>query len=55
MLENNCLVSTLEILLVFLVNNAYHVTFFYYKQLGKRCFGSFGTHYKYIHYLLREK
>jgi hypothetical protein len=25
------------------------------KKLGKGCFGSFGTHYRYFHYLLWEK
>jgi hypothetical protein len=29
--------------------------FFIMKQLGKGCFGSFGTHYRYFHYFLWEK
>jgi hypothetical protein len=29
--------------------------FFKMKRLGKGCFGSFGTHYGYFHYILREK
>jgi hypothetical protein len=44
------------ILLVFLVNYAHYTTlFFIMKRLGKRCFGSFETHYRYFHYLLWEK
>jgi hypothetical protein len=54
-LENNFLVSILEKLLVFLVNYAYYAPFFIMKKLGKRCFGSFGTHYRYFHYFLCEK
>jgi uncharacterized membrane protein len=54
-LENNFLVSTLGKLLVFLLNYAYYATFFIMKKLGKGCFGSFGTHYRYFHYFLREK
>jgi hypothetical protein len=54
-LENNFLVSTLGKLLVFLVNYAYYATLFYYEKLGKGCFGSFGTHYRYFHYYLWEK
>jgi hypothetical protein len=53
-LENNFLVSTLGKLLVFLVNYAYYATIFIMKKLGKGCFGSFGTHYRYFHYFLRE-
>jgi hypothetical protein len=53
-LKNNFLVSTLGKLLVFLVNYAYYATLFYYK-LGKGCFGSFETHYRYFHYFLWEK
>jgi hypothetical protein len=52
----NILVSTLGKLLVFLVNYAYYATlFFILKKLGKGCFGSFGTHYRYFHYFLWEK
>jgi hypothetical protein len=29
--------------------------FFIMKKLGKGCFGSFGTHYRYFHYFLWEK
>jgi hypothetical protein len=29
--------------------------FFIMKKLGKGCFGSFGTHYRYFHYFLRGK
>jgi hypothetical protein len=54
-LENNFLVSTLGKLLVFLVNYAYYATLFYYKKLGKGCFGSFGMHYRYFRYFLWEK
>jgi hypothetical protein len=54
-LENNFLVSTLGKLLVFLVNYAYYATLLYYEKLGKGCFGSFGTHYRYFHYFLWEK
>jgi uncharacterized membrane protein len=54
-LENNILVSTLGKLLVFLVNYAYYATHFIMKKLGKGCFGSFGTHYRYSHYFLRGK
>jgi hypothetical protein len=34
-----------------------HITqpFFIMKRLGKVCFGRFGTHYGYFHYLLWEK
>jgi hypothetical protein len=54
-LENNFLVSTLGKLLVFLVNYAYLPPFFIMKKLGKLCFGSFGTHYRYFYYFLWEK
>jgi hypothetical protein len=54
-LENNFLVSTLGKLLVFLVNYSYYAILFYYENLGKGCFGSFGTHYTYLHYFLWEK
>jgi hypothetical protein len=54
-LENDFLVSTLGKLLVFLVNFAYYEPLFIMKKLGKGCFGSFGTHYRYLHYLLWEK
>jgi hypothetical protein len=54
-LENNFLVSTLEKLLVFMVNYAYYATPFIMKKLGKGCFGSFGTHYRYFHYFLMGK
>jgi hypothetical protein len=54
-LENNFLVSTLGKLLAFLVNYAYYANLFIMKKLGKRCFGSFGTHYRYFHYFLWEK
>jgi uncharacterized membrane protein len=53
--ENKFLVSTLGKLLVFLVNYAYYATFYIMKKLGKGCFGSFGTHYRYFHYFLCEK
>jgi hypothetical protein len=50
------LVSTLGKLLVFLVNYAYYVSLFLImKWLGKGWFGSFGTHYRYFHYFLRDK
>jgi hypothetical protein len=29
--------------------------FFIMKKLGKGCFGSFGTYYRYLHYFLWEK
>jgi hypothetical protein len=54
-LENNFLVSTLGKLLVFLVNYAYYATLFIMNKLGKGCFGSFGTRYRYFHYFLWEK
>jgi hypothetical protein len=54
-LENNFLASTLGKLLGFLVNYAYYVTFFIMKKLGKGCYGSFETHYRYFHYFLWEK
>jgi hypothetical protein len=50
-LENNFLVSTLGKLLVFLVNYACN-PFFIINKLGKGCFGSIGTYYRYFHYLL---
>jgi hypothetical protein len=45
-LENNFLVSTLGKVL--------HIMqpFFIMKKLGKGCFGSSGTHYRYFHYFL---
>jgi hypothetical protein len=39
-LENNFLVSTLEKLLVYLVNYAHYTTLFIMKRLGKGCFGN---------------
>jgi hypothetical protein len=54
-LENNFLVSTLGKLLGFLVNYAYYANFSIMKMLGKGCFGSFETHYRYFHYFLWEK
>jgi hypothetical protein len=55
-LENNFFVSTLGKLLVFLVNYAYYTTlFFIMNKLGKGCFGSFGTHYRYFDYFLWGK
>jgi hypothetical protein len=53
--ENNFLVSTLEKLLVFLVNYTYYATLFIMKKLGKGCFESFGTYYRYFHYFLLKK
>jgi hypothetical protein len=50
-LENNFLVNTLGKLLVFLLNYAYYATLFIMKKLGKGCFWSFGTHYRYFHFL----
>jgi hypothetical protein len=43
------------ILLVFLVNYAHYTNLFIMKMLGKGCFGSCGTHYRYFHYFLWEK
>jgi DNA invertase Pin-like site-specific DNA recombinase len=43
------------ILLVLLVNYAHYTTLFIIKRLGKGCFESFGTHYRYFHYFLWEK
>jgi hypothetical protein len=54
-LENKFLVSTLGKLLVFLVNDAFYATLFIIIKLGKGCFGSFGTHYRYFHYFLWGK
>jgi hypothetical protein len=37
------------------INCAQYKPFFVMKRLGKGCFGSFGTHYRYFHYFLWEK
>jgi hypothetical protein len=55
-LENNFLVSTLGKLLVLLGKLRILCNpLFIMKKLGKGCFGSFGTHYRYFHYLLWGK
>jgi hypothetical protein len=51
-LENNFLMSTLGKLFVFLVSYSYYATLFIMNKLGKGCFGSFETHYRYFHYFL---